>query len=414
MKIDRRICWALGLGWALAGCGGAIGGEKRAEDGEPSAHGAHEEGEEEHGEGDGHGEHGEGEDHGEEGVVRLSPGAIERGGIEIGQARAGTLSGSLAVPAEVQLNANQAAHVAPLVAGQLREVHVGLGERVAVGQPLVVLRSVALGQARAELQRARAMLEVARANLKRQERLRKEGITSERAYLDAKFEVARARAEQDAARARLRVFGLRGGSGPDMELRSPIAGVVVERHATFGETVDPENTLFLVADLSTVWVMGRVYEQHIGGVREQMAATLTLPAYPGRLWRGTVDYVANTLDEDTRTLAVRVEIENPDETLRPGLFGTLRLLPGGEDPQGKPGARVTVAEGAVQTVKGRTVVFVPGDEPGEFRVQDVTLGMRTEGEVEVLEGLAPEAPVVVQGAFILKSQLIRSELAHEH
>lgn len=253
------------------------------------------------------------------------------------------------------------------------------------------------------------MQTAANQNLERQERLRSEGISSERSLLEAQLVYDEASAERDAASSRLQVFGLSGGSGPDMTLSSPIDGVVIERHATRGENVSPENTIFVIADLSRVWVIGRVYDQQIGRIRPGMTAVLTLDAYPSRTFEGTVDFVGATLDEATRTLPIRVELENPDGVLRPGLFGALRLSDGDE-------ARdvVRIPSGAVLNMDGLDVVFVPSGAPGEFHRVEVTLGATAGGVVEVIEGLEAGDSVVVEGGFVLKSELMRSELGHGH
>ena len=405
-----------------AGCkdsdGQDHGGESHEEHARHDDHAGDEHGHEEHaGEDEGHDDHGHGEerhddhghDDGEEQVVRISPEVLSRNGIRLGTAEAGVLAGAFEVPAEVQLNPDRVAHISPLVEGQLLSVDVTLGDRVEAETQLARLRSVELGQARAELSRTTSRRDVAEQNRDRQRRLREEGISSERSLLEAELAYEQADAERAASRSRLRVFGLRGGSGSDMTLKSPIAGVVVERHATRGENVSPEDTLFIVADLSRVWVIGRVYEQQVAQVAPGMNATLTLNAYPGRTWTGTVDFVGATLDESTRTLPIRVEIDNPDGLLRPGLFGSLRLA------SGQPtSTSVVVPLSAVQTVDNRTVVFVPGHEDGEFAAHPVTTGRENTRQVEVLEGLEPGARIVVEGAFILKSELMRGELGHGH
>lgn len=355
-----------------------------------------------------HDERGEGDAHAE-GTVTLTPAALARSGIRVAQVARGSLGAQVSVAAEVQLNPNRVAHISPLVDGKLLDVRAAVGDRVEREQPLVTLRSIALGQARAELERSDAMLAVARKTLRRQRKLRSAGINSERALIEARLAFDQANAEREAARSRLKVFGIRGGNGPDMELISPIAGRVVERHATRGESVSPDDTLFIVADLSSVWIIGRVYEQQVAQVQAGMPATLTLNAWPGQIWQGTVDYVGAMVDETTRTLPIRVELANPDGRLRPGLFGTLQLaVTAGE------GAGVIAPADAVQTIDGRTVVFVPGEAPGAFERRVVTLGRRRGAQVEIVAGIEPGQAVVVAGGFILKSELMRSELGHGH
>ena len=170
--------------------------------------------------------------------------------------------------------------------------------------------------------------------------------------------------------------------------------------------MSPEDTLFLVADATEVWVIGRLYEIHISQVTPGMRATLSMSAYPGRRWDGVVEYVALSMDETSRTLPIRVPISNGDGALRPGMFGTLTLGGGLGG-----GTTVTVPISAVQTLEDRDVVFVAGDSTGTFEAQTVVLGPEADGHVSVLEGLSGDHRVVVEGGFILKSELVRGQLA---
>lgn len=361
----------------------------------------------------GHDEHGHdehGHDEHEEGMVTLSRDALSRAGIQVSKARISTLKGGLRVPAEVQLHPDHVSHISPLVDGQIIEVKTSVGDLVKAGQHLVTLRSVTLGQSRADLARASALLEVARKNHRRQEQLRKDGISSERSLLEARFALEEASAEKQAAQSRLRVFGVRGGTGPDMKLNSPIDGSILERHATRGENVSNDNDLFMVADLSTVWVIGKVYERQISEVRVGMKATLTLTAYPGRHWEGKVSYIAPSLDHETRSLDMRVELENTDGALKPGLFGDILV----ESPKEEAELFPVVPEEALQEHENRTVVFVPEGKEGKFHAVPVVVGRRSGGSVEILKGLQRDTQVVTRGAFVLKSELVRSQLGHGH
>lgn len=338
--------------------------------------------------------------------VQLSETAFQTSGIRLERVSSHRVSsGGVRVPAEIQFDPDRLAHVSPLVDGQMVSVAVTIGDRVEAGDELATFRSVELGQARAELSRATAVRETAQANLERQHRLRDEGINSERSLLEAQQAFDEADAAHDAARSRLRVFGVRGGSGSDMALTSPIDGVVVERHATRGENVSTEDTLFVVADASEVWVIARAYEQHIPLVRVGMSATLTVGPHEGRQWTGTVSYVALSLDETTRTLPVRVSVPNDDGALRPGMFGTLTIDGGNSE------STLAVPTSAVQSLNGRDVVFVQGDAERTFEARTVVLGREAEGMSPVLEGLSGTETVVVAGAFILKSELVRGQLA---
>lgn len=343
------------------------------------------------------------------GVVRISPQAIARMGIEVATVDAVSAVGAIEVPAEIHADPDLQAHVSPMVSGQIAQVHVSIGDRVEAGQTIAVVRSVALGEARAQAARARANVDVAEANFRRQEELRKEGIGAERQYLEAQAELRRAQAEQSAAERALEVYG-RGGRGSEVTIKSPISGQVVSRHATVGEVVSPADVMFEITDISRVRAVGRVYQRNAGRVREGASAVLTVQAHPGRSFSGELDYVAPSLDESTRTLPVHVVLHNADGALRPGLFGTLSIQPQEGNTQSVP----AVATPAVQRLGEQTVVFVPTDDQGTFRAVPVTVSSRAGDRVRLEQGLKPGDTYVSEGAFVLKSELRRSELGEGH
>ncbi|HJL05759.1 MAG TPA: efflux RND transporter periplasmic adaptor subunit [Polyangiaceae bacterium LLY-WYZ-15_(1-7)] len=389
---------ALGLLAVAIACGSSAGGHD-------DEHG-HEDGHDEHG----HEEHGHEDGHPERapGRVELTPAAAARLGLRVEEAGAASRLGGVEVPAEVQLDPDRTAHVASLVEGQVVEVRASIGDRVEAGDVLVVLRSVALGETRAGLAEARAEVEVATATLARQEALADAGVGAARHLERARADLARARARLQALQSRARVYG-RGGAGPTTVLRSPLAGEVLMRHATVGEVVAPERVLFTVADLSEVWVMGRVFARDLAAAELGAEATLTLGSDPDARWSGALDYVAPALEERTRTLPIRVVLPNPDRHLRPGQFGTLRL-PGEAPAAPWP----TVEADAVQELFGGPVVFVPAEEEHAFRAVPVRLGPRAGGSVAIREGLSVGDRYVAAGAFTLKSEALAERLGGGH
>ncbi|MCB9592487.1 MAG: efflux RND transporter periplasmic adaptor subunit [Sandaracinaceae bacterium] len=336
-------------------------------------------------------------------VVRLSATAMARAGIAFAEVEAVPLADGIAIPAEVQLDPDRVVHVASLAPGQVAEVRASIGERVEEGQILAVIRSVDLGRARADLAEARAELEVAEATATRQEALTEAGIGAGRGLVEARGALRSARARVAGLQDRVRIYGS-GGGGATMLLRASIAGEIVERHATVGEVVAADRTLFVIADPSVVWIVGRAYAQDIDALHVDGAATLTLPAQPARVFAGTLDWIAPVLEEATRALPVRMVLPNPDGALRPGLFGTLRVARAGAT------ATPTVQAAAVQQLEGRSVVFVPTDTPDELRVRAITVGRTAEGRTEVIDGLELGDRYVSEHAFVLKSHLLRSRL----
>jgi len=336
-------------------------------------------------------------------TVELPKTVVEKSGIRWSKVERRRLARTISAPAEIEFDPDRTAHVGPLTESRIARVAVKVGDRVVRGAPLAILSSVAGAESLASLTQAQANLELARANLRRQEELHAAGIDTERVHQEAIAAVRRAEAELEAARQRAALTG-------DLTLRSPLAGTVVERRATAGETVGPDSKLFTIADLTRVWVVGRVYERDVGAVRAGATARLTLEAYPGRSWEGRLAYVAGALDHETRTLPVRMELENADGALRPGLFGTLAIE------AGDAVEALAVESAAVQRLGERTIVFVHQDSAGEkerFAVREIRVGRAFGALAEVASGLEPGEEVVTAGGFTLKGQLLRDTLAEE-
>lgn len=368
-------------------------------------------------------------------VVILSAKAVERSGIELSKVEPGVLSEVIEAPAEIHFIPSKTAHITPLVSGNISDVHVKRGQKVKAGEVLAELSSMDLGEARARLTKAKAEVEVASSNAERQKQLAEEGIAAKRRQLEAEGTLRQAKAEYSAAQAYLSVFRTSGGAGAHMPLKSPIDGVVTAVHAVQGENVAADTKLFVVTDTSHVWAVGQVSEQDVAKVEVGLPAELELRAYRGKRWSGKVGFVPCELEESSRSLKIRVELENSSGKLRRGLFGTLFVkaglgdeaptsdldagtsVDGGSSADGgtlpASSTVVSVPLGAVQKVGDRRVVFVEGDEENSFRAQSVKTGREADGRIEITEGLSRDARVVTKGAFTLKSQLLRSELGEE-
>ena len=352
------------------------------------------------------------EEHGHAEAVRIRPEAAERSGIEVTEAPGGGLPHTVEVPAEVELDPDRTAHLSPIIEGRIEEVHAAIGDRVEAGDVLVVLRSVAAGETGAALAEARADLREAEHHFERQEQLVAEGIGAQRNLEEARRELEAVRARMSGLAQRARVYGSGGQSGRTV-IRSPIAGEILSRHATVGEVAPAGRVLFEVADLSEVWIMGDVFAQDVGAIRPGASATLTLRS-GGEPRTGTLDYVGPALDEHTRTLPVRMvlanEVVDGARPLRPGLFGVLHV----ESAADSDTSRTAIPIEAVQPLAGEPHVFVPGDEPAEYRAIGVRTGRTSAGRVEIVEGLAPGDPFVSRGAFVIRSEIEREQLGHGH
>jgi len=193
------------------------------------------------------------------------------------------------------------------------------------------------------------------------------------------------------------------------EVTTLISGTVIEKHVALGEAADRDRDVFLIADLSTVWIDLTVYQRDLDRVRS---------GQPVRLYIGhdrvtevdsidyAIDYVSPVLDPHTRTATARVELENVEGTWRPGMFVTAEVVVATEE------VGVGVPTTALFTLDGDTVVFVETDHG--FEPRGVQVGRRGSTAVEVVAGLAPGTPVVVSGGFTLKAELGKDAFGHGH
>lgn len=323
-------------------------------------------------------------------------------------------SGALAVTGRITYDQNRVSHIGPKTQGRVTELMAEEGSRVEAGQVLAHLESPEVGSIRAELNEAEALLEIASENHEREQRLEAQGISSRRELLDAEAELRRTQARLRSAQERLRVLGAdTHGDGGHFDVTSPYEGVVVARHAGRGEVVGPADQLFTVADLSRLWIELDIYERDLARVREGQPVEVTTAAWSGRVFPGEIVYLGDILDAERRTVRARVEIENRDEALKPGMFATAGIRMEGA---GDGSEMLAVPRDAVQTVEGSAVVWVPTEESGEFTTRIVEIGRELPGGlVEIMRGLEPGAAVVVQGAFTLKSELAKGEFGgHGH
>lgn len=345
------------------------------------------------------------EEHGQE--VVISAEAAQLAGIRLGQVERRALGGGTAIPAEVQFDPSSTAHVGPLVAGRITKVMVALGDKVKRGQLLGTVASTDVSTARARLEQSTARLSAAEAALQRQKQLATEGIGAQRALVEAEAEAGELRAEVDGLRRQLSVFG--SGGGGELALKAPIDGVVVDVHATMGETATPDEPAFIITDPTKVAVRGNVPELELTRVAAGAAVIVRLHAFPELAMAGTIHYIAPALDEQTRSLPIRVSLTAPDPRLRSGLFGSIELIGGAADER-----VLVVPTEALATIDGQQVVFVPADEPNTYKPQPIAIGRRAGGLIEVRSGLAEGAAVALSGAFTLKSALKSGELSEGH
>ncbi len=365
-------------------------------------------------------EAGQGDTHGETGhVLTLSAESLREIGLATAVAEVKPLAGTMTLPATLIPNQDLEAHVGSLVQGRVRQVFVRVGEYVKEGQELMHIEGVEVGEIKSKFITARAQLRYAQANFERQKTLLEQKVGSQKAFLEAESEYDKAVAEFNAEDKRIHSIGLtdedlskfvehgsqdqESHSGGVLPIKSPIAGVVVERNVVIGQLVEGSTTAFRVMNTSTLWADGQIYEKDVPRISERPEITLTVTAFPGEAFPGKVIFVSPLVDERTRTITVRASIPNRGGRLKPHMFGELHIPVGGTTR-----ALIIPAE-AVQRENEQTYVFVVTTDT-TFERRDVSLGAAIDSIVEVTNGIKPGERVVTRGTFQLKSELMKEAL----
>lgn len=363
--------------------------------------------------------HEEGEHHEEQSVVKVSAEAQKTAGITVRVAEREPLAAPVEATAAVELNGDKVAKVSARTSGRLVRITASLGDSVKANQPLAHFDSPELGQAWAEYSKAKGRVEASRKSVAREETLFEKKISPEKDVIRARQELAEAEADLSLAREKFHLLGVdierfemkREGEHqhPLIAIAAPISGTVIERTATQGEVVGPDKAIFTVADLSSLWVIIDLYEKDLGRVHRGTPVKVATAAYADKSFRGVISHVGDVMDEKTRTVKARVEVENANRLLKPGMFATVSIdVKGGEMEQ----AIMAPEEAVVMDGEERFVFVMTG--PETFEKREVRPGRVFGRNVEIVEGLATGDKLAVTGAFILKSELKKGELVDEH
>jgi membrane fusion protein, heavy metal efflux system len=331
------------------------------------------------------------------------------------------LAGDIQLVGTVSYDQDHLAFVGPLVAGRIARLAAGVGDHVTRGQVLAEIESADVGQARADLIAARARAAAAQMNLRRETDLAERRISSAREKEVAEAQWITESAAVRAATERLRALGLSNADlaaegkqdlGGRLPVRAPIDGVVLQRTVTLGQAVERATDAFKIADIGHVWIDLDLYEKDLPYVNVGERVEIRADAYPAEVFKGRVAYVVPVVDEATRTAKVRVELLNPNGKLSFGQLVTARLV---GDPANVAVAVLAVPRAAIQRVDGRSVVFVRSQTKPDDKAQDgpgferrvVELGVSTGDQVEIRRGIKEGELVASDGAFLLKSELLR-------
>ena len=336
------------------------------------------------------------------GQVRLDPSQMNQVGLEeLSTAAAAT---SIKLNGTVEFNADRMAKLLPPVSGQVQNLAVNVGDTVHRHDVLFVLSSREVAAAMAEHQSSRKDLELAEKTFAMTKDLFEHQAASRMALEQSQSELAKARSKVMQTEESLRVLGVdhTDDDGATVQaripVRAPIDGTVIERSVTSGQFVGPDTSsapLVTIADLSSVWVQGDLFERDLRHVSVGEKADVTTAAYPTDHFSAQVSRIASVVDAATRTAKVRFLVANPDARLKPGMFAAISLF------LSNSAAALTVPAKAVFVENGRTFAYVQTG-PQQFARREIETVPGGSDRLRVVQGVRAGDRVVSDGVLLLR------------
>jgi cobalt-zinc-cadmium efflux system membrane fusion protein len=358
--------------------------------------------------------------------ILLNEAAQGHGGIRVAPVTTISRAEHVEAPAVIVLDERRTARIGALVDGVVIETFADVGDRTRAGQLLAAMHSPVVHEAWASYrraiaerrhlekelafatsahERARRLYTAKAISLQEVQRAEADRVAAEEALDMARTEVRRSEEE-------LEHLGITneedpaGESGEQVPIKTPIAGVVLERLITPGTTVVPGAPLYVVSDLSALWALVEVDESLLSHFRAGQALQLRVAAYPGQQFDGTISLVGDMVNPKTRRVTIRCSVANADGRLKPQMFATAAIR---ED---EPRSIIVVPEAALQKIDGQPVVFT-ADDAGRFRPRQVTTGKTADGLTEIRSGLRPGERIVIAGSFVLKAEWLRGDAGRQ-
>ena len=346
-----------------------------------------------------------------EGRVEMDDATLVSTGIEIATAGPAIIQPKITLPGEIIFNEHKIVHVVPRLPGMVVTVEAHHGQKMSKGDVLLVIESPVLAELRSQYLSARSRLQLAEAVFKREETLWQEKITAKQDYLVARQQRQETQIALQLAAERLHALGVSPESElternlARYELRSPIDGIIIDKAVVMGEAVPENKTVFIVADISTIWAAVKVFPSDLHRVHVGQKAIIRADAQDLQQ-QGTVIYVTTLLDNVTRTAIARVQLDNHAEKWRPGMFVKANLLTEVIE------VPVAVALDAVQTLRDSPVVF--GRYGDYLEMRPLKLGVSDDKLVEVVEGLSVGEQYAVSNSYAIKAELGKAGASHDH
>lgn len=354
------------------------------------------------------------------GEVYLDKEQQQFSGIKIFQIKKDELEVGLVATGVLEADPSKVTKITSRVTGKVLKIFVNLGDKVKKGDTLLLLDSVEIALARANLAEEKssllssmASLEVSKNNLQRIEELFKEGISSKRELEQAQAEyqsfkagVEKCKTKLEIAKNVLELLKVGGASGKNLfYIASPQDGIVTEWNISLGEAVEPSKPLLTIMGTNYLWAIISIYEKDLEKVKIGNPVKIVFTSFPGKSFLGQISNIGPILDPKTRTVKARVRIENPEGILRPEMFLRAFIVTSKK-------SAIFIPKEAVQRQDGEFVVYLALVQD-KFAPRKIKLGVETEKYYEVLEGLISQDRIVSEGSFTIKSEFLKETIGEE-
>lgn len=332
-------------------------------------------------------------------TVQIPPAMVSR--ISVEPVESSPYQDTLRLPGRVELDEYRVARIGPSISGRVVEIDAYIGRDVRKGDVLAILNSTELSNAQANYLKAKTQMGLQELSVNRARRLFSEGIISEATLKEREGALAEAEVEIRAVADQLGIMGMSSSAIEKLTrtgqinsitpVTATLSGTVIERHISVGTIAEISDELFTVADLSKVWVTAEAPEQDAHIVQNGSRVEVRIPATPKEHFVGRIVYVADTVRPQTRTVTVRMEVDNPRRTIKPGMLADMLIKRSAD-------SALTIPAQAVLREGDRDHVFVQVAK-NRFELRPVSLDVDREGRRRVISGLSASDRIVVEGAF---------------
>ena len=343
-------------------------------------------------------------------IVELTPSLQQQ--VKLATVGMSDIRETLRIPGSVQVDEQRMARIGASVTGRITDIDVVLGQDVKQGQVLATVNSTELAQNQLLYIKAMQQISLQTKAVERARLLLNADVISAAEVQRREAELSAAQAELNAARDQLMILGMSSGAIAQLSksgqihsfssVSARLAGTIISRKVNLGQVVQPAEELFIVADLSHVWAVAEVPEQQVGLIQEGEEVMIEIPALNNRQFKGKLIYVGDIVNPQTRTVTVRTDLENADDTIKPDMLVSMVV-------QSLPTPKLAVPMQGIVRENDRDHVFVQ-ISPNKFRLREVVLGPEFQGMATVESGLVAGDVVVADGAFHVNNERKRKEL----